>query len=105
EIVIYCGVGHRGNIAATMLRTLGYTNVLNLSGGIGGWQSAGLPLEGVPEEAGEEEAAAEEFSIEQALADTIAAMPASFNAVRANDQAAQLEANPDLPLIDVRTPE
>lgn len=105
EIVIYCGVGHRGNIAATMLRTLGYTNVLNLSGGIGGWQSAGLPLEGVPEEAGEEEAAAEEFSIEQALADTIAAMPASFNAVRANDLAAQLEANPDLPLIDVRTPE
>lgn len=103
SIVVYCGVGHRGNIAATMLRTLGYTNLLNLNGGIGGWNSAGLPLEGAAP--AEESAEAVEFSIEQTLADAIAAMPASFNALRAEDLATKLAETPDLPLFDVRTPE
>ncbi|HML24287.1 MAG TPA: rhodanese-like domain-containing protein [Aggregatilinea sp.] len=101
DIVIYCASGHRGNMAATMLRTLGYTNVLNLSGGIKAWQSAGLPIEGAAP--AEESAEAAAFSIEQVLTDTIAAMPASFNAVRAADLATELGENPDLPLVDVRT--
>ena len=44
-IVIYCGSGHRGGIALALLKGLGYTNVRNLGGGLGGWVKAGLPVE------------------------------------------------------------
>jgi rhodanese-related sulfurtransferase len=42
-IVVYCKSGHRGNMAATMLRTLGYTDVRNLAVGITAWITEGLP--------------------------------------------------------------
>jgi len=100
NIVVYCGVGHRGNIAATMLRTLGYTNVRNLSGGVGGWTTANLPLEGAPEAAPAE---AEAFDVAAALADYIAGLPGSFNAIRIPDVATAIAENPDLVLVDVRT--
>jgi rhodanese-related sulfurtransferase len=45
NIVVYCKAGHRGNMAATMLRTLGYTNVRNLSGGFLAWAGADLPVD------------------------------------------------------------
>lgn len=44
-IVIYCKMGYRGGLALSALRILGYTNVLNLSGGILAWQAAGFPVE------------------------------------------------------------
>lgn len=98
NIVVYCGVGHRGNMAATMLRTLGYTNVQNLSGGIGGWTTAGLPLEGAaPAET------AEELDLAAAFDVYITNLPASFNAVKASDLAVELAENPELLLVDVRT--
>lgn len=102
NIVVYCGVGHRGNMAATMLRTLGYTNVRNLSGGIGGWTTAGLPIEGAPEA---EAVEAEAFDLNAALTDYFAGLPGSFNAIRVPDVAAAIAANPDLVLVDVRTPD
>ncbi|WP_322509845.1 rhodanese-like domain-containing protein, partial [Anaerolinea sp.] len=46
-IVIYCVSGHRGSIVTMGLRLLGYTNVINLAGGINAWKAAGFPLEGV----------------------------------------------------------
>lgn len=98
NIVVYCGVGHRGNIAATMLRTLGYTNIRNLSGGIGGWTTAGLPLEGAPEAE-----AAPAFDLNAALTGYFAGLPGSFNAIRVPDVAAAIATNPDLILVDVRT--
>lgn len=52
QIVIYCASGHRGSMAMMALRLLGYTNVVNLGGGTGGWTKAGFPLEtGLPAEA------------------------------------------------------
>jgi rhodanese-related sulfurtransferase len=45
NIVVYCKGGHRGNMAATMLRIFGYTNVRNLSGGFLAWAGAELPVE------------------------------------------------------------
>lgn len=52
QIVIYCASGHRGSMGMMALRMLGYTNVINLGGGTGGWVKAGLPLEpGAPAEA------------------------------------------------------
>jgi rhodanese-related sulfurtransferase len=43
-IVLYDSTGHRGAMGTMALRMLGYTNVLNLVRGFGGWKSAGFPL-------------------------------------------------------------
>ncbi|MCX8062205.1 MAG: rhodanese-like domain-containing protein [Anaerolineales bacterium] len=45
-IVIYCVSGHRGGVVTMALRMLGYTNVVNLAGGINAWKAAQLPLVG-----------------------------------------------------------
>ncbi len=44
-IVIYCGSGHRGGMIMASLRLLGYTDVRNLAGGLGGWKKAEQPVE------------------------------------------------------------
>ncbi len=44
-VILYCEGGNRSAKAAALLKTQGYTRVLNLSGGLGSWQQAGLPLE------------------------------------------------------------
>jgi rhodanese-related sulfurtransferase len=96
NIVVYCKSGHRGNMAATMLRVLGYTNVRNLSGGIGAWTTAGLPIETPKPEA-------EAFDVIGWLNDYFSSLPQSFNAVKVADLSAELAENPDLLLVDVRT--
>ncbi|MCB2179844.1 rhodanese-like domain-containing protein [bacterium] len=44
SIVVYCGSGHRSTIAMSILYAYGYTDVLSLSGGFGGWVDAGFPV-------------------------------------------------------------
>ena len=44
-IVIYCASGHRGGMIMSALQLLGYTDVKNLGGGLGGWKKAELPVE------------------------------------------------------------
>ncbi len=44
-VILYCESGNRSAKAAAALRGQGYTRVLNLSGGLGAWQQAGLPVE------------------------------------------------------------
>lgn len=49
KIIITCASGHRGALGMMALRLLGYTDVVNIGGGIGAWKKAELPLvEGVP---------------------------------------------------------
>jgi rhodanese-related sulfurtransferase len=43
EIICVCASGSRSSSAARQLTSSGY-NVLNLSGGMGQWQRAGLPV-------------------------------------------------------------
>jgi phage shock protein E len=43
-MVVYCQSGMRSSKACMQLKSLGYTNLHNLSGGIQGWQSASLPV-------------------------------------------------------------
>lgn len=45
-IVVHCVSGHRGSIVVMGLRLLGYTNVVNLAGGLNAWKAAKLPVEG-----------------------------------------------------------
>jgi rhodanese-related sulfurtransferase len=44
-IIIACETGNRSGSAAAVLRKRGFVQVYNLSGGIGAWQQAGLPVE------------------------------------------------------------
>lgn len=45
RIVVHCSVGHRSALAASILRRNGYTDVVNLLGGITAWAKRDLPLE------------------------------------------------------------
>jgi len=45
KIVVYCGAGGQGALAAKTLQDMGFSNVSNLEGGSGAWLSAGNELE------------------------------------------------------------
>lgn len=45
RIVLYCRSGRMSTIAAEKLAGLGYTNVVNVKGGMVAWEQAGLPVE------------------------------------------------------------
>ena len=44
-VILCCDTGNRSSKAAAGLKKLGFTNIVNLSGGIGAWRQAGLPVE------------------------------------------------------------
>jgi rhodanese-related sulfurtransferase len=45
HIVVYCQSGHRSNIAANTLMSVGYTNVYNVEGSMNAWEGAQYPIE------------------------------------------------------------
>ncbi|GIW26646.1 MAG: transferase [Meiothermus sp.] len=47
-VVLYCRSGNRSAQAAAWLSAKGYSNLLNLDGGIMAWYQAGLPLDTAP---------------------------------------------------------
>jgi len=46
-LAIYCRSGPMSAVAAEILRDLGYTNVVELRGGMRAWQASGRPLLGI----------------------------------------------------------
>jgi rhodanese-related sulfurtransferase len=44
-VIVYCDDGNRAVKAAAALRTQGFGKVVSLSGGLGAWRQAGLPVE------------------------------------------------------------
>lgn len=44
-LIVYCDGGERSAKAAAALKRLGFTRVVNLSGGLAAWAQAGLPVE------------------------------------------------------------
>ncbi len=51
-VVVHCQGGARSAIAASLLRSHGYDNVINLAGGYADWEAAGNPTEREPASAG-----------------------------------------------------
>ncbi len=45
HVVVYCQSGHRSNIAAETLISLGYKNVYNVEGSMNAWEEARYPIE------------------------------------------------------------
>lgn len=45
SLIVYCLKGGRGALAAQTLKIMGYTNVVNLTGGFVSWQAAKFPTE------------------------------------------------------------
>ncbi|KCV69957.1 hypothetical protein H696_03422 [Fonticula alba] len=45
EVILYCAAGGRSGMAANTLADMGYTNVINMQGGITAWNNAGFPTE------------------------------------------------------------
>jgi hydroxyacylglutathione hydrolase len=43
-VVVQCRIGIRSSIGVSILKAKGFENVINLQGGIEGWQSADLPI-------------------------------------------------------------
>ena len=52
RIVVLCASGHRGSMVLMALRLMGYTDVVNLAGGLNAWKGAGLPVSGIVSEMG-----------------------------------------------------
>ena len=44
-LLVHCSVGHRSGLAVSILQRNGYTNVINLLGGLTAWEKLELPLE------------------------------------------------------------
>jgi rhodanese-related sulfurtransferase len=44
-VIVYCDSGARSSKAIAALKGQGFSRVVNLTGGIGAWQQAGLPVE------------------------------------------------------------
>ena len=44
EVIVTCGVGYRGNIAASYLKSQGFQHVHSLAGGITSWKNSGYNL-------------------------------------------------------------
>jgi phage shock protein E len=45
RIVVHCAVGGRGALAAKSLKDMGYTNVVNMDGGVNAWREKGYEVQ------------------------------------------------------------
>ncbi len=43
QVIVFCRSGARAALAAATLADLGFTDVLNMTGGLAAWKDAGLP--------------------------------------------------------------
>jgi rhodanese-related sulfurtransferase len=53
QLLVMCASGSRSAAATSYLLRSGYTDVVNVAGGINDWQKSGLPVHGGPVQPGE----------------------------------------------------
>lgn len=106
-IVVYCGSGHRGAFVLAGLRFLGYTNVVNLGGGLGAWIKAELPVVtgSLPEAPTTGTAPAVDATRLAQLDTFLTGLPEGFYSIKAADLNAQLAETAKPFVLDVRTAE
>lgn len=104
KIVITCASGHRGALGMMALRLLGYTDVVNLNGGMNGWIKAQFPVEtGVPSAPVAGTAPKVDATRFAALDAYLSGLPQGFNAVKAPDLNVELTSGTIPLILDVRT--
>jgi rhodanese-related sulfurtransferase len=106
-IVVYCASGHRGGMVMAALQLLGYTDVKNLAGGLGGWKKAELAVVTgeKPAEAAVGTAPEVDATRLRDLGGFLAALPDGFFTVKPADLNAELAGSPVPAIVDVRTAE
>lgn len=106
KIVITCASGHRGAYGMMALRLLGYTDVVNLNGGINGWVKAEFALEaGLPAELVAGTAPEVDAGKLAALDAYLAALPDGFNTIKAADLNTEIVGGTVPFILDVRSAE
>jgi rhodanese-related sulfurtransferase len=103
-VVVYCGSGHRGGMAVSALRLLGYTDVRNIGGGFGAWTKANLEVEKgkLAEPKAGTAPKVDELRL-KAFDKFLSTLPDGFYSMGAPDVKKALEATPAPVLLDVRT--
>jgi len=103
KIVITCASGHRGSLGMMALRLLGYTDVVNLAGGMNGWIKSEFAVEtGAPAAPVAGTAPAVDEGKLAALDAYLSGLPEGFGAVKPADFNTEL-AGGEVPFIlDVR---
>ena len=107
-IVAYCASGWRCTIAVAALEGIGWENVLALKeNSFTGWVDAGYPVVTGTELPVAEavNAAAPDPALVEIFNTMLAAIPEGYGGITPDDLNTKLVENPDLILIDVRTPE
>jgi len=106
-IVVYCASGHRGAMVMASLQMLGYTDVKNIAGGLGGWKKAELPVEttGAPAEPVAGTAPEVDATLFRDLNNFLTNLPEGFYTVKAPDLNTELASATKPVIVDVRTAE
>ena len=103
-IVIYCASGHRGAMVMAALQFLGYTDVKNLAGGLGGWKKAELAVEmGTPAAPVAGTAPEVDAARLNDLTKFLADLPEGYYTVKSADLNIELTGTPVPFILDVRT--
>jgi rhodanese-related sulfurtransferase len=107
-IVVYCSSGHRGAMAMTALRLLGYTSVRNLAFGFDAWWKAGFASVEGPRPPGAVHGLSsvpETQVLRQVLGETLGHLPGDFHATTVATLHDELSGGRRLVLLDVRRAE
>ena len=102
-IAVYCAIGHRGAMAMSALRLLGY-DARSIGGGFNAWAAAKLPVEkGKPADPVAGTAAKVDPQRLKGLNDYLANLPANFDGMADTDLLKALGSATPPTVIDVRT--
>ena len=104
KIVITCASGHRGSLGMMALRLLGYSDVVNVNGGLNAWLKAELPVEtGAPAAPTAGTAPEVDEATFAALDNYLSNLPEGFGSIKSPDFNTELVSGEVPFMLDVRT--